>query len=161
MPDMGVTLMRARDLVQPHVSVGKDADALEAVRLLVEHRLPGVLVVDSSGQPYAILPAHDLVRALVPSYIREDPVLAEVIDEPHADHLCRALAGRTVADCLPVGRPFLPTAAPECTAMELAELMGRTRSPLIAIVERHAEGPGRLLGVVTAAHLLQRLLKAA
>jgi hypothetical protein len=44
--------------------------------------------------------------------------------------------------------------------MELAELMARTRSPLIAIVERGARGPGRLLGAVTAAHLLERLLQA-
>ncbi|MBT2493513.1 CBS domain-containing protein [Streptomyces sp. ISL-96] len=152
--------MRARDLAEPYVSVSMEADAAEAVRLLVEHALPGLLVVDSAGQPYAILPASDVVGTLVPSYVQEDPVLANVIDEPHADVLYHALAGRKVAECLPVGRPFLPTAAPDWTAMELAELMTRTRSPLIPIVEGDAGGPGRPLGVVTAAHLLERLRQA-
>ncbi|MBZ9643128.1 CBS domain-containing protein [Streptomyces sp. PSKA30] len=152
--------MRARDLAQPYVSVSTDTDAVEAVRLLVEQGLPGLLVVGPAGQPFAMLPASDVVRTLVPGYIQEDPVLAAVIDEPHADRLCRALAGRTLADRLPTARPFLPAAAPDRTAMELAELMARTRSPLIAIVERDAGGPGRLLGVVTAAHLLERLLQA-
>ncbi|MFJ8533583.1 CBS domain-containing protein [Streptomyces sp. NPDC093591] len=150
--------MRARDLAQAYITIDKEAEALEAVGVLVEHDLPGLLVVDSAGQPYAAVPACDLIRALVPGYIREDPVLAEVIDEQHADHLCQAVAGRKLVDCLPVGRPLLPTAAPDCTAMELAELMARTRSPLIAVIEQGATGQGRLLGVITAAHLLRQLL---
>ncbi|MDG9715608.1 CBS domain-containing protein [Streptomyces sp. DH24] len=153
--------MRARDLAEPYVSVAKDADAIEAVRLIVEQRLPGLLVTDSEGQPYAALPAHDVVRTLVPGYVQEDRGLARVIDEPHADRLCRALQGRTVADCLPVGRPFLPTADSDWTAVEVAELMARTRSPLIAVVERTGHGSGRLVGVITAAGLLERLLQVA
>ncbi|MEU6760496.1 CBS domain-containing protein [Streptomyces sp. NPDC046685] len=152
--------MRACDLAEPYLSVSKDADASEAVRLLVEHALPGLLVVDTAGRPYAIVPACDVVGALVPRYVQEDPVLAGVMDEPHADHLFRALAGKKLSDCLPVGKPFLPTAAPDRTAMGIAELMVHTRSPLIAVVEGPAEGPVRLLGVVTAAHLLERLLQA-
>lgn len=152
--------MRARDLAEPFVSVSKDADAIEAVRLVVERSLPGLLVTDSAGQPYAALPVCDVVRTLVPGYVQEDGGLARVIDERHADHLCRALRGRTVADCLPVERPFLPTAAPDWTAVEIAELMARSRSPLIAVVNPTDEDPGRLLGVVTAARLLERLLQA-
>ncbi|MGC9544152.1 CBS domain-containing protein [Streptomyces sp. UG1] len=152
--------MHAGDLTQPYGSVPTDTDALEAVRLLVDHGLPGLLVVDPAGRPFAILPASDVVRTLVPGCIQEDPVLAAVIDEPHADRLCRALAGRRLAGLLPRERPFLPAAAPDGSAMELAELMARTRSPLIAVVEGGAEGSGRLLGVVTANHLLERLLQA-
>ncbi|MFD1661716.1 CBS domain-containing protein [Streptomyces caeni] len=152
--------MRARDLAQPYVAVPPQTDALAAVRLLVERGLPGLLVVGPDGRAHTLLPACDLVRALVPGYIQEDPVLADVIDEPHADHLCRAVAGRRLVDCLPPGRPFLPTAAADCTAMQIAELMARTRSPLIAVVEPGASAPERLLGVITAAHLLDQLLRA-
>ncbi|OAH09872.1 CBS domain-containing protein [Streptomyces jeddahensis] len=154
-------VMRARDLAEPYLSIRNDADALEAVRVLVEQRLPGLLVVDPTGQPYAILPACDVVRTLVPRYVQEDRLLAEVIDEPHADRLCRALQGRKVADCLPVKGPYLPTAGPDWTAIELAELMARGRSPLVAIVDRPEGASGRLLGVVTATRLLERLLQAA
>ncbi|MFE0192015.1 CBS domain-containing protein [Streptomyces sp. NPDC058989] len=153
--------MRARDLAEPYLSVSSDADAVEAVRLLVERRLPGVLVVDPAGRPYAILPASDLVRTLVPGYVREDPLLAEVIDEAHADHLCRALRGRSIADCLPVGKPYLPTTGTDSTAVEIAELMARVRTPLVAVVEPGDSGQDRLIGVVTATRLLQYLLQAA
>ncbi|OUD04256.1 hypothetical protein [Streptomyces swartbergensis] len=52
-----------------------------------------------------------------------------------------------------------PKAAPDCPALEIAELMGHTRSPLGAVADRGAGGPDRLLGVVTAAHLLHQLLQ--
>lgn len=152
--------MRARDLAEPYVSVSKDSDAVDAVRLLAERRLPGLLVVDTAGRPYAILPACAVIRALAPGYGQEDSVLVDVIDELHADQLRRALVGWQVADCLPLGRPFLPTAGPDWTAMEVANLMARTRSPFVAIVDRSDRDPCRLLGVVTAAHLLERLLQA-
>ncbi|WP_345019212.1 DUF3040 domain-containing protein [Streptomyces shaanxiensis] len=139
----GGEFTRARDPAQSYVSVSTDTDAVEAERLLVEQRLTGLLVVGPARQP-----------------IQEDPVLAAVIDEPHADRLCRALAGRTLAGRLPAGRPFPPAAGPDRTAMEFTELLAQTRSPLIAIVERDAGGLDRLLGVVTASHLLKRLLQA-
>jgi CBS domain-containing protein len=61
----------------------------------------------------------------------------------------------------PGGRPVMPAADPDCTAMEIAELMARARSPLVAVVERGARtDPARLLGVITAAHLLRQLLEA-
>ncbi|GAA2114416.1 hypothetical protein GCM10009759_58710 [Kitasatospora saccharophila] len=36
--------MRARDLAEPFPTVGLDDQALDAARLLAEHRLPGVLL---------------------------------------------------------------------------------------------------------------------
>ncbi len=47
-------------------------------------RLPGVLVIDADGAPYAILPASRLVEPTVPAYVIEDPAPAAA-DEPHAD----------------------------------------------------------------------------
>jgi CBS domain-containing protein len=150
--------VRARDLAEPYPTVSVDDDALQAARLLAEHRLPAVLVVDGDPEPRAILPASQLVRLLVPGYVLEDPALAAVIDEAHADRLCSALAGRRVGDCLPKHSPRPPVANPDDTAVELAAAMAAARSPLIAVVERAAAG-GRLLGAVTASHLLRRLLE--
>ncbi|MFJ9948384.1 CBS domain-containing protein [Kitasatospora sp. NPDC091207] len=153
--------MRARDLAEPYPTVSLDDQALDAARLLAEHRLPGVLVVDGPGSPRAILPASQLVRLLVPGYVMEDPTLAAVIDEAHADRLCEALTGLRVRDCLPKDAPAPTVADADDTAVEIAALMARNRSPLAAVVE-HAPGRrgggGRLLGVITASHLLHRLL---
>ncbi|WP_439676768.1 CBS domain-containing protein [Embleya sp. MST-111070] len=153
--------MRARDLATQYPVVTLDGDALDAARLVAEQRLPGVLVLDDSGEPYAILPASRLVGLLVPGYVLDDPALAAVIDEPHADRLCRALAGRTVRECLPREKPVPSITGPDATALEVAALMARERSPLIAVIDRPNERPAggpRLLGVITASHLLEQLL---
>ncbi len=152
--------MRARDLAEEYEAVSIGSDALEAARLMSEHRLPGLLVLDGRGEPKAILPASQMVKILVPSYVIDDPALAAVIDEKHADRLCEALAGRRVGDCLPPTTAPPPIADPDDTALEVAALMARVRSPLVAVAEKTREGT-RLFGVITASHLLHELLGSA
>ncbi|MCZ0984767.1 CBS domain-containing protein [Streptomyces diastatochromogenes] len=151
--------MRARDLAVEYETVGLDSDALDAARLMAEHRLPALLVVDEQGAPKAILPASQMIKILVPAYVIEDPTLAAVVDERHADRLCEALAGRKVRECLSKTAPPPVVAAPDDTALEVAAQMAQVRSPLVAVVEKNKAG-GRLLGVITASHLLERLLAA-
>ncbi|MFC4466356.1 CBS domain-containing protein [Streptomyces xiangluensis] len=151
--------MRARDLAVEYETVGLDTDALEAARLMARHRLPALLVVDEWGGPKAILPASQMIKILVPEYVIEDPTLAAVVDERHADRLCQSLKGRTVRDCLSKSVPAPPVAAPDDTALEVAALMAQVRSPLVAVVEKDKAGL-HLLGVITASHLLDRLLGA-
>ncbi|WP_328432280.1 CBS domain-containing protein [Streptomyces sp. NBC_00453] len=152
--------MRARDLAVEYETVGIDTDAMAAARLMAEHRLPALLVLDERGAPKAILPASQMIKTLVPSYVIDDPALAAVVDERHADRLCQALKGRTVRDCLSKSVPAPPVAEPDATALEVAALMAQVRSPLVAVVEKDKTGM-RLLGVITAAHLLERLLIAS
>ncbi|MET7575042.1 CBS domain-containing protein [Streptomyces sp. NPDC005492] len=150
--------MRARDLAVEYETVGVDTDAMAAARLMAEHRLPALLVVDEEGAPKAILPASQMIKILVPAYVVEDPALAAVIDERHADRLCQALKGRTVRDCLSKTVPAPPVAEPDATALEVAAQMAQVRSPLVAVVDKSGT---RLLGVITASHLLEQLLIAA
>jgi len=149
--------VRARDLAVEYETVGVDTDALAAARLMAQHKLPALLVVDGQGVPKAILPASQMIKILVPAYVVEDPALAAVVDERHADRLCQALVGRTVRDCLSKSVPAPPIAAPDDTALEVAAQMAQVRSPLVAVVDREKSG-ARLLGVITASHLLERLL---
>ncbi|GAA1227413.1 MULTISPECIES: CBS domain-containing protein [Streptomyces] len=152
--------MRARDLAVEYEAVDVDSDAIQAAQLMAEHKLPGLLVLDRHGEPKAILPASQMIKVLVPAYVVEDPALAAVVDEKHADRLCQALSGRTVGDCLQDEAARPPVADPDDTALEVAALMARVRSPLVAVVQRADDGP-RLLGVITASHLLHELLGAA
>ena len=71
--------MRAADMAEEFPVLTTDSDALEAVRMLAQQRLPGILVVDASGSPYAVLPASQVVRFIVPRYVQEDPSLAGVL----------------------------------------------------------------------------------
>lgn len=117
-------------------------------------------MLDEHGEPKAILPASQMVKVLVPEYVIEDPTLAAVVDEKHADRLCQALAGRSVGDCLTSTMSPPPIADPDDTALEVAALMARLRSPLVAVAEK-TKGGTHLLGVITAAHLLHELLRAS
>ncbi len=141
----------------PVVTTG--TDALTATRLLVERALPGLVVLDADGLPLVVLPASQVLRFALPDYIEEDPMLARVIPETEADQLCRALSGHTVAQLmpdkayLPRGEADRPIVAANATAIEIASVMSRQHSPMVAVTEK-----GRVLGVITVHQLLGALL---
>ncbi|WP_188186880.1 CBS domain-containing protein [Nonomuraea sp. SYSU D8015] len=141
--------MRARDLTSDFPTVTVGTAIMEAARLLAERDLPGLIVVDGRGLPLSVLPGTQVLRLAVPAYCQQDPALARVVDEAHADRFLRSLAGKTVQEALPSQPRELPISDPDATVLELAALMARTRSPLVAVVD-----DGRLLGAVTLQALL-------
>ncbi|MFB4271358.1 CBS domain-containing protein [Nonomuraea sp. GTA35] len=144
--------MRARDLVTDFPTVTLDTSIAAAARLLAQQRLPGLIVVDEQGMPLSVLPGTQVLRLAVPDYCQEDPALARVVDEEHADRFLRSLADRTVREALPPRPRELPITDPDATLLEMAALMARTRSPLV-------DG-GRLIGAVTLQALLDRAVSA-
>ncbi|MBW5480356.1 CBS domain-containing protein [Streptomyces bambusae] len=151
--------MSARDLAEPYPHVTTDDSAVDAVRLLAERNLPALLVLDTDGTPYAAVPGSQLVRQLVPEYVMEDPLLAPVIDERHAEAMAESLVGKTVAQWLPARTFKPPYVGPDAGTMEIAATMARTHVPLVAVIE-YVGDQGRLLGVVSAAALMRHLLAA-
>ena len=146
--------MQAEELDENFPVVNIDSNALDAVRLLAEHRLNGLVVVtDTSETPYAVLPASQVVRFIVPPYVQDDPGLAGVLTEQMADHAAGKLRGKTIRDLLPKERQHVPVADADDTIIEVAEVMARLRSPLVAVVK-----DGRLHGVITASRLLAAAL---
>jgi CBS domain-containing protein len=150
-----MSAVRAEEIIEPFPVVNIDSPALDAVRLLVEHRLNGIVVVtDQSETPYAVLPASQVVRFIVPGYIQEDPGLAGVFTESMADHAAEKLSGKTIRDVLPKKSQVVPVVDVDDTIIEVAEVMARMRSPLVAAVKK-----GKLKGVITASRLLAAALK--
>ncbi|BBX03047.1 hypothetical protein BST36_22615 [Mycolicibacterium moriokaense] len=141
--------MHAEQFVEDFPVVTVDSTALDAARTLAEHRLPGIVVTDTSGHPYAVLPASQVVRFIVPTYVQDDPSLAGVIDETWADKAAEKLAGKSVRDVLPEHLEDIPAANADDTIIEVAALMARLHSPLVAVVK-----DGQLQGVITASRLL-------
>jgi CBS domain-containing protein len=145
--------MRARDLAAPFPTVAVDTSALEAARLLAGADLPGLVVVDPQGRPRTILAGTQVLRMAIPRYVIDDPPLARVIDEAHADRFLHDLADRTVAELLPDRPGELPVVGPDATVLEIAALMARSRTPLVAVV-----AGGEMIGAVTLDALLDRML---
>jgi hypothetical protein len=67
--------------------------------MLAEHRLPGIVVLTADRRPYAVLPASQVARVIVPNYVQDDPLLAAVLAESVADRTADTLGSKTFASC--------------------------------------------------------------
>ncbi|HEY0639129.1 MAG TPA: CBS domain-containing protein [Pseudonocardiaceae bacterium] len=146
--------MRAAELAVPFPTVRPGTPAIEAARLLAGADLPGLVVVDEDGRPRTILAGTQVLRMAVPQYCQDDPALTRVIDEAAADVFHRGIGDRTVADALPREHRELPVVPGDATVLEVAALMARTRTPLVAVVG----DDGRMTGAITLDALLDRVL---
>ena len=146
-------VVHAGDIVEDFSVVTMDSPALDAARMLAEHLLPGVVVTDAEGRPYAVLPASQVVRVIVPGYVQDDPSLAGVLNESMADKCAERLGGKKVRDVLPEQLLDVPSVDAGDTIIEVAAIMARHRSPLLAVMDR-----GELRGVITASRLLAAAL---
>jgi CBS domain-containing protein len=145
--------VHAEQMAEDFPVVDLDSDAWEAARLLAERRLPGLVVTDRDGHPQAILPASQVVRFLVPSYVQDDPSLAGVLNESMADRVADKLGGRTVRELISQESPEPAVVKADDTIIEVAATMARLRCPLAAVMSGND-----LIGVITASRLLQLAL---
>jgi CBS domain-containing protein len=131
--------------------------ATEAAKLLADRKLPGLIVVDDHDHPVAILPGSQILRWIIPAYVQDDPALARVMDEESSDRLCEAIADRTVQDILSSKKSVLPIVLAEDTGIEIAAIMAKAHSPIVAVVDDRSP-TATLIGAVSVAHLLELLL---
>lgn len=146
--------MRAGELAEPFPVVNLSTDVLTAARTMGDRRLPGLIVCTEDGRPHTILPGSQVLRFMIPAYVQDDPTLARVYDEPTSERLMTKLSRRTVRDLLPEpqDRDELPVVDEDATILEVAALMARLHSPLIAVVRERA-----VLGAVTVSRLFEVL----
>lgn len=79
-----------------------------------------------------------------------------MIDDAAADVFLRGIGDRTVADTLPKEhKRELTVVDRSATVLEIAALMARTRTPLVAVVD----DDGLLVGAITLDALLDRLVE--
>jgi CBS domain-containing protein len=142
------------DLAAPFPTVTLATPALEAAGLLAGQNLPGLIVVDDRGRPLTILPGTQVLQMAVPQYCQDDPALARVVDEAAADVFLRELGELTVAAVLPRERGELPVVDYYATVLEIAALMARARSPVVAVEYRG----GTMRGAITLDALLDWML---
>lgn len=152
--------MRARDLAKPFPTVSVDEDVLTAAQMMAAERSPGLIVCDPDGRPYTVLPGSQVLNFIVPRYVQEQPALARAFDERASDALVDKLVRHTVRDVLPKPADLdeLPVVDSDATTIEIAAVMARMHSPLVAVVDEG--GDGRVLGAITVSQLLSHLLPA-
>jgi CBS domain-containing protein len=146
--------VRAEQIAEEFPVVAADSNALDAVRLMADRRLAGLVVTDERGCPTTILPASQVVRMLIPAYVQDDPSLAGVLSESMADRIADKLSGKTVAAVLPKERPHMPTVKADDNLVEVAAVMAHEEAPLVAVLAGK-----NLIGVITASRLLEVALQ--
>ncbi len=145
--------MQARDIAVSVPTVTKADPVAKVLQVMANSRLPGLIVVDERSRPTMVLPGTQVLRLVVPGSYRDDPALARAVDEEHADLFWEELAGLTVGDCF-LDKPAKPvTVSHDATLLEIAALMGKHRSPLVAVID----GDGALVGAITLDRLLTSL----
>ena len=128
MEEIGV---RGRMLVKdamssPVISVGEDASVLEAARLMREHRIGGVVVVDSSGKPVGVVTERDVVVHVAAEDAKPSQFKA--------------------GDVMTKG---LPTIEAEATLVDAARMMSRLNVRRLGVMYR-----GKLVGIITSRDIL-------
>ena len=145
--------MRARDLTAPYPSLPTHAAASEVARVLAQEEVD-VVFIERQGQLQGVVSDIGLLARLLPSYVVEDPKLAQVLEEGAADLLWRRLEGRRADELLAKAGSEIPQVDGDATLMEVAAAMAGARAPLVAVREG-----GRLIGGITSSALLTRLLQ--
>ena len=145
--------MQAREIALTVPTVTSRDTVAKAVRVMVLNRLPGLIVVDDRSRPWIVLPGTQVLRLTVPSAYQQDPALARAIDEAHADEFWIELGDIVIADCVPLRNNKPVTVRTDATLLEVAGLMARQHSPLVAVVDE----TGRLVGAITLERLLTSL----
>lgn len=150
--------MRAIDITEQHLMIEMTTDAFEAATLMASHQLPGLVVRGDKKHPYTVLPASQVLRFVIPSYVQQDPALARVYPEGAADLMAAKLPGRTVADVMPdrAELAVVPRVNDDDTLLEVSAVMAQCHSPLV-VVGRGDE----IIGVITIRRLLSVLFPDA
>jgi predicted transcriptional regulator len=149
--------MHAADVVETMPTVQLDDEVLSAVRMVCRQGLPGLVVTDERGDLVGCLSSIDLLRLVLPRYLQDDPGLARVFDEEHADRIAAALAGTSVRDVAVAAMKRVPAVRSRATVVEIAEQMVLRSCPIVLVTG----DDGGTLGIVTANRLLGLLMDAA
>jgi CBS domain-containing protein len=144
--------MQARDIAIKVPTVTRDDSIAHAIQVMALGRLPGLIVVDEEQRPRLVLPGTQVLRLAVPVAYQEDAALSRAVDEAHADVFWHEIRDMKVGDCLGTHTPRPVIVKSSANLLELATLMARQRSPLVAVVDD--------AGLLTGAVILDRLLSA-
>lgn len=129
--------MRISDLTSDLPVVDRSTSAADAVRLIAEQDLIGLVIADRDGHPKAVISAIDVTRLMLPRFIRDDLSLANVVGETGVEDLWDEIAGRTIGDVLDdeeVQAKKLLTVEPDASLVEVAARMVDARTQVCRVL---------------------------
>ncbi len=152
--------MTVRDIMDTDVPTVTVADSVETVlRVLRDHELPGVPVVNEGGRCVGIITEADLVLSgededfHMPHYFQLFGGIVFLESVSHWEERVRKAFAATAEDMM---TPDPVTIEPHATVREAARVIARKKHNRLPVVEH-----GRLVGVVTRVDVLEALTREA
>jgi len=129
--------MRASDFTTSLVVVDRSTSALDAVRLIADQDLIGLVIAEDGAHPSSVVSSVDVLRYLLPRYLLDDLALTNTVGDVGLDDLRQGLEGRTIGDLVDDStvrtRPVLVVPA-DAGPIEIAARMV-DRGTQVALVE--------------------------
>lgn len=148
--------MHARDLVVPLTVVSVTSSVRDAARQLADQQAPALIIIDESGTAVGAVTATQLLRMALPGYLSQAPGLTRTYAEGSVASVIDECADRTVGSCLS-GEPRTSlTVDAGSRLLEVAELMARADSPVVAVVDSSQA----IVGAVTADAVMRALVQS-
>jgi len=149
--------VEARDLMtRAVITVTPETPVSEIAKLLSEHNISGVPVVDEDGKLRGIISEADLVvRAARPRFPRYIPFLEGVIFLENPAHYEQEIQKMLAVAAADIMTEKVVTAPPDASVEELATLMTERNVNRIVIIEA-----GRIAGVVTRGDIVRTLAES-
>ena len=147
--------MNAKDVMTPSViSTAPDASVSAAAHLMLQNKISGLPVIDSSGKLVGIVTEGDFLRRSEIGTQRRRPRWIEFFVGPGrlADEYSRS-SGRTISDVM---THDIYTVDSDASLEHIVRVMERHRIKRVPVVEG-----GKVIGIVTRANLLHALASIA
>jgi CBS domain-containing protein len=117
--------------------------------------LRAVALVSAKEEPIGLVTDADLLFALLPPYVVEDPTLARVLEADVAGELRRRVGNKRVKNLFNIRRRRQFPVSPDTTLIEVTSAMIRAGDPAVLVVENDL-----VVGVIAVDDLLPALLHA-
>ncbi len=145
--------MNAADIMtKPVISVAPEATIAEAARLMLQHRISGLPVVDGSGAVVGVVSEGDLLRRAELGTERHRPRWIELLIGP--GRLARDYVEAHASKVSEVMTQDVLSVTPQETLPEIVRLMEKRRIKRLPVIEA-----GRLVGIVSRANLVRALVQ--
>src|ERR1700731_1297937 len=143
--------MKVKDVMsQQIVSIGADASVLDAVQLMLKHRISGLPVIDESGNLQGVVTEGDFLRRVETGTERKRSRWVEFLLGPGrlaTDYV--HTSGRKVGEVM---TPDVYTVAEDDALEKVVHLMERHRIKRVPVVRG-----AKVIGIVTRANLMRAL----
>jgi CBS domain-containing protein len=151
-PNSGRIIMHAADIMtRPVINVTPETKIAEAARLMLQHRISGLPVVDAEGTLVGIVTEGDLVRRSEIGTERHRARWVELLIGP--GRLARDYVdahARTVGEVM---TDNVAVVSPDATLPEVVRLMEKRHVKRVPVVEK-----GAVIGIVSRANLVRALV---